>query len=108
MGFDRNNYLSYLVSAEDCSIVTSNTNGFAIVNKGTIGPLIAKDKKTALQLITYSLQNGKRKVIVPEAKLDDLASFNPIMVGECLKMYQGEKIASNLDFIWSYRSFASS
>lgn len=110
MGYDRSEFLNYLLRKEDSSIIYFEEKGqncYAIKTGKLIGPMIAQTDEIALQLFDKLSSLKAIELVLPEKVMTKLEEkYEVTKKHECIKMIYGEPIKNQSDWIWSYNSFA--
>jgi hypothetical protein len=70
--------------------------------------MIAKNKRAAKQIFDYFLADGSKRVISPDSYRMFFEQYKARKIQTTLKMTFGEPLERNLEWIWSYSSFAFS
>ena len=112
MGFNRSNYLKARIALGAKILVVEN-EGYALISKilskVRLGPLIAINLGTALQLIKKSISLGAEHLIIPKhrfLKNEILTSINLTEHNNPnLKMVYGKKISRKLEYLYAIGTY---
>ncbi len=81
------------------------------LSKVRLGPLIAKNLDTALQIIKKSINLGADNLIIPnhpylQNKISNITHLTESKEPPILKMVYGEEIPGRLDYLYSIGTYA--
>ncbi|KKL95593.1 hypothetical protein LCGC14_1853040 [marine sediment metagenome] len=112
MGFNRSNYLKARI-ALGAKILVIENEGYALISKilsrVRLGPLIATNLGTALQLIKRSIPLGAEHIIIPKHPFlqNEILTSIPLTESDNpnLKMTYGKKISSKLEYLYAIGTY---
>ncbi|MFW9949037.1 MAG: GNAT family N-acetyltransferase [Candidatus Thorarchaeota archaeon] len=110
MGFDRCEFINIQLS-HGSKLVIVDKVGYALISGQRLGPLIARNLHTAVDLIRMSISLGANHMIVPKhSKIPD-SLFNLIKLTKRedetnLKMIYGKRILQKLDYFYALGTYA--
>jgi len=108
-GFDRQEYLTILIK-HGSRILTFKQEGFALISKTKVGPIIADSSELALKLIKKSSQMGVKNLIIPmHGYFSDKMVKNLYLQkidNPNVKMTYGKKLNQNLKKLFVIGTFA--
>ena len=110
MGFDRCEFLKIKMSHGSKLIIDAN-EGYALISGLRIGPIIAKNLRTAVNLINRGISLGATHIIVPKHMKFPNKLFNLIELTERenevnLRMIYGKNISQKLDNFYALGTYA--
>jgi len=114
MGFDRSDYLKARITLGAKFLIIEN-EGYALLSKVLskirLGPLIAKNLDTALQIIKKGINLGADNLIIPyhPALQDNMSCITHLTESKeapNLKMVYGEEIQGKLGYLYSIGTYA--
>ena len=114
VGFDRSDYLKARITLGAEFLIVEN-EGYAllsnVLSKIRLGPLIAKNLDTALQIIIKGINLGADNLIIPyhpslQNKISSITHLIERKEAPNLKMVYGEEIQEKLDYLYSIGTYA--
>lgn len=110
MGFDRCELIRIQLR-HGSKLVTVDKAGYALISEKRLGPLIAKNLHTALDLIRMGISIGANQMIVPKHSKIPNKLFNLIELTERedeanLKMIYGKNLQQKLDYFYALGTYA--
>jgi len=114
MGFNRSDYLKARITLGAKFLIVED-EGYALLStvfsKIRIGPLIAKNLDTALQIIKKGLNLGADNLIIPyhpsmQNKMSSITQFIEMKGAPNLKMVYGEEVQEKLGYLYSIGTYA--
>ena len=110
VGFDRREFLNIKLS-KGSKLITVEKEGYALISGLRLGPLIAKNLQTAVDLIKMGISHGANHIIVPKHSKFPYRLFSLIKLTERadevnLKMIYGKKILQKLDYFYALGTYA--
>jgi N-acetylglutamate synthase-like GNAT family acetyltransferase len=110
MGFNRLEFLKTKLRYGTKLIIVSE-EGFALISGKRIGPLIAKNLDTAVDLINMGISLGVKSIIVPKHIKFPNKLFNLIELHERenennLKMIYGKRLSQRLDYFYALGTYS--
>jgi len=114
MGFDRSDYLKARITLGAKYLILED-KGYALISnvfsKIRLGPLIAKNSDTALQIIKKGLKLGADNLIIPyhpslQNKMSRITQFIEMKGAPNIKMVYGEEIKEKMDYLYSIGTYA--
>ena len=114
IGFDRADYLNARITLGAKLLIIEN-EGYAllsnVLSKLRLGPLIAKNLSTALQIIKKGINLGAENLIIPnhpslQKKISSITELTQNKENPNRKMVFGEEFLENLDYLYSIGTYA--
>jgi len=110
MGFDRSKYLK-VRSTLGAKIIVIENEGYGLYSNMRLGPLIATNLDTVLQIIKKSIALGANHLIIAEHQFLQKRIFKSIKLAKqenepSLKMLYGKPISENLDLLYAIGTYA--
>ena len=110
MGFDRSKYLQVRINLGAKILVIQN-EGYGLISNLRLGPLIATNLDTALQIINKSVLLGANHLIITEHQKLPKKIFESIRLTKhenqgSLKMIYGKIISERLDLLYAIGTYA--
>ncbi len=114
VGFDRSDYLQARITLGAKLLIVEN-EGYALISKVLskvrLGPLIAKNLDTALQIIRKGINSGAENLIIPnhpslQNKISSITHLTESKETPNLKMVYGEELPGKLDYLYSIGTYA--
>ncbi|HII61623.1 TPA: GNAT family N-acetyltransferase [Pyrococcus horikoshii] len=90
-------------------LLCAENEGFGLVYRGKIGPLVADSPRVAEKILLKAFQLGAREIIIPEVNKDALELikiFKPSQVTSCMRMRLGSKIEEKVDIYYGILAYA--
>ena len=110
MGFDRCEFLNIKLK-HGSKLIVADKKGYALISGQRLGPLIAKNLHTAVDLIKMGISLGANHIIVPKHSKFSYSLFDLIKLTERgdemnLKMIYGKNILQKLDYLYALGTYA--
>lgn len=110
MGFDRREFLSIKLN-HGSKLIIADREGYALISGLRLGPLIAKNMHTAVDLIRMGVSLGANHIILPKHSKFSCNLFDLIRITERgdeanLKMIYGKNILQKLDYFYALGTYA--
>lgn len=110
MGFDRHEFINVQLS-HGSKLIIIDKAGYALISGQRLGPLIAKNLDTAVDLIRIGISLGANHMIVPKHSKIPNTLFNLVKLTERkdetnLKMTYGKNILQKLDYFYALGTYA--
>jgi len=110
IGFDRREFLNIKLH-HGSKLIIVDKEGYALISGLRIGPLIAKNLHTAVNLIKTGVSLGANHIIVPKHSELPYRLFDMIKITERvdevnLKMIYGKNIIQKLDYFYALGTYA--
>ncbi|UCD00706.1 MAG: GNAT family N-acetyltransferase [Promethearchaeota archaeon] len=110
MGFDRSKYLQMRINLGAKIIIIEN-EGYGLISNMRLGPLIATNFNTAIQIIIKSIALGANHLIIAEHQEIPKKIFESIKLTRhqnqgSLKMIYGKFISERLDLLYAIGTYA--
>ncbi|CAB48935.1 GNAT family N-acetyltransferase [Pyrococcus abyssi] len=107
-GDDRTRVLRlYLESG--ARLIGVENEGFGMVYRGRIGPLVAISRKIAEKIMLKAFLLRGREIIVPDANedaMDLIKKFSPVELTSCTRMRLGDKVEENVHMVFGILTYA--
>ncbi|AEC51449.1 hypothetical protein PNA2_0533 [Pyrococcus sp. NA2] len=90
-------------------IVTVENEGFGMVYRDRIGPLIAETKEVARKILLKGFSLGAKEIIVPtlnEDSLELIKEFKPMELTRCTRMRFGPKVDEKIEMVYGILAYA--
>ncbi len=110
VGMDRTKYFRIKIEL-GAKLIVLREKGYGFYYNGRIGPLIAQDVETAIDIIKKSISLGADHLITPKCEVLTKRLSNEIKLDKGnnkpnLKMYYGKRVPQNLEYVYALGSFA--
>ena len=110
MGFDRRDFLNIKLN-HGSKLIIADREGYALISGLRLGPLIAKNKHTAVDLIRMGASLGANHIILAKHSKYSYNLFDLITLIERgdeanLKMIYGKKVLQKLEYFYALGTYA--
>ena len=109
MGFDRQEYLNIMIK-HGSRILSFKENGFALISKTRVGPIIADSSELALKFIQKSSKMGGNNLIIPKHDYFSEQLVKNLGLQKIensnVKMMYGRKLNQNLKKLFAIGTYA--